>query len=218
MPIYDHNGATLTQLGKLYDSDGSVSRELSHLYDHNGATKSEIFSSEVAVTDLVNWNAWRVVNEPARFEAQHERWPITNWQYTGALLYGASPSVGYPYDTRIRQSFTLIPGHKYWLHAAMSGVGDEKGSGVFETTGAFHVMWGTPSWEVGFDNSNICIATTSSLSIDAWYIAGTARIRLWECDLIDVTEAFGNAYTAAQINSICNLQCKGREGAYTIST
>lgn len=218
MPLYDYNGATKTEIGKLYDYDGATMRELSHLYDHNGATQSEIFSSEVTVTDLVDWNAWQVVNQPARFEAQTERWPQDNWQYTGALLYGQSPGVGYTYDTRIRQSISLIPGHQYWIHTFMSGVGDERGSGATEITGAIYKLWSTPSWDIGVDESGIFTAGSAQIQIDAWYIAGTARVRLWQYDVIDVTAAFGSTYTAAQMKSYCDLQCKGRSGTYTINT
>lgn len=46
MPIYDYNGSTSTEIGRVYDYNGSTSTEMSKVYDYNGSTSSEVFSAE----------------------------------------------------------------------------------------------------------------------------------------------------------------------------
>lgn len=218
MPLYDYNGVTSTEIGKLYDHNGATSSELAFLYDFDGTTQREVFSGTVAVTDIVNWGGWSVVNQPARLDRQPERGPNEGWEGRGLMLYHSSPSVGYGYDTLIRQTFPMANGHIYWLHAWMSGIGDEKATGSFQASGAFSVQWNTPNRDVGFDASVVFTAASTTLQLQSWFWGDGARIRLWQCDLIDVTAAFGYNYTAAQMKNYCDLQCKGRSGTYTINT
>lgn len=44
MPIYDNNGTTSQEIGKLYDNNGTTSSQISKVYDNNGTTSSLIYS------------------------------------------------------------------------------------------------------------------------------------------------------------------------------
>lgn len=43
MAIYDNNGSTSTEIGKLYDNNGSTSSQIHVVYDNNGTTSYEIY-------------------------------------------------------------------------------------------------------------------------------------------------------------------------------
>ena len=45
MPIYDYNGTTNYQIGKLYDNNGTTSYQIGKVYDNNGTTSSLIYSA-----------------------------------------------------------------------------------------------------------------------------------------------------------------------------
>jgi len=46
MPIYDNDGSTNYQIGKLYDSDGTTSYQIGKVYDNDGTSNSLIYSAE----------------------------------------------------------------------------------------------------------------------------------------------------------------------------
>lgn len=46
MAIYDNNGTTNAELGKLYDNNGTTNTQLGKLYDNNGTTSSLLYSAE----------------------------------------------------------------------------------------------------------------------------------------------------------------------------
>lgn len=53
MPIYDYDGTTFSEIGKLYDLNGNLASRVSKAYDLNGNLASQVFSSEVdAFADL----------------------------------------------------------------------------------------------------------------------------------------------------------------------
>lgn len=47
MPIYDSNGTTSTQIGKVYDSNGTTSTQIGKVYDNNGTTNSLIYEASI---------------------------------------------------------------------------------------------------------------------------------------------------------------------------
>lgn len=47
MPIYDNDGTTSYQIGKVYDNDGSASHQIGKVYDNNGTASSLIYSGDV---------------------------------------------------------------------------------------------------------------------------------------------------------------------------
>ena len=46
MAIYDNNGSTNAEIGKLYDNNGTTSTQIGKVYDNNGTTNSLIYQSE----------------------------------------------------------------------------------------------------------------------------------------------------------------------------
>ena len=49
MAIYDNNGTTNAEIGKLYDNDGTTNYQIGKVYDNNGTTNSLIYSAEVDI-------------------------------------------------------------------------------------------------------------------------------------------------------------------------
>ena len=43
MPIYDNDGTSSREIGKLYDNNGSTNSQIKEVYDHNGTTSSLIY-------------------------------------------------------------------------------------------------------------------------------------------------------------------------------
>lgn len=51
MPIYDNDGTTNYQIGKLYDNDGTTSTQIGKVYDNNGTANTLIYSSDMTLFD-----------------------------------------------------------------------------------------------------------------------------------------------------------------------
>lgn len=49
MPIYDWNGSTNTQIGKVYDFNGSVNTQIGRVYDHNGSVNTLIYTADTEI-------------------------------------------------------------------------------------------------------------------------------------------------------------------------
>lgn len=49
MPIYDYDGTTTYQIGKLYDNDGSTNYQIGKVYDNDGTTNSLIYTAETSI-------------------------------------------------------------------------------------------------------------------------------------------------------------------------
>lgn len=52
MPIYDSDGTTNYQIGKVYDSDGTTNHQIGKVYDNDGTVNSLIYTAEEARSDL----------------------------------------------------------------------------------------------------------------------------------------------------------------------
>ncbi len=46
MPIYDNNGTTSYEIGKVYDYDGTTSHQIGKVYDYNGTASGLIYTAE----------------------------------------------------------------------------------------------------------------------------------------------------------------------------
>ena len=51
MAIYDNNGTTNYEIGKLYDNNGTTNYQIGKVYDHNGTTNSLIYTAEKLLVD-----------------------------------------------------------------------------------------------------------------------------------------------------------------------
>lgn len=49
MAIYDNNGTTNAELGKVYDNNGTTNTQIGKVYDNNGTTDSLIYSAELVI-------------------------------------------------------------------------------------------------------------------------------------------------------------------------
>ncbi len=49
MPIYDYDGTTTYQIGKLYDNDGSTNYQIGKVYDNDGTTNSLIYTADLQI-------------------------------------------------------------------------------------------------------------------------------------------------------------------------
>ena len=61
MPIYDYDGTTSYELGKMYDYDGTTNHQIGKVYDNNGTTDRLIYSAEYVFfpnADTSNINNW----------------------------------------------------------------------------------------------------------------------------------------------------------------
>lgn len=45
MPVYDNNGTTNKEIGKLYDNNGSANTQIDKVYDNNGSANSLIYTA-----------------------------------------------------------------------------------------------------------------------------------------------------------------------------
>lgn len=52
MPIYDNNGTTTYQIGKVYDFNGTTTYQIGKVYDNNGTTTYQIYTAEEPMPDL----------------------------------------------------------------------------------------------------------------------------------------------------------------------
>lgn len=51
MAIYDNNGTTNYEIGKLYDNDGTTNHQIGKVFDWDGTTNSLIYSAEKPIFD-----------------------------------------------------------------------------------------------------------------------------------------------------------------------
>lgn len=56
MAIYDWNGTTTHEIGKLYDNDGTTNYQIGKVYDNNGTTDSLIYQLATPFT-LINYGS-----------------------------------------------------------------------------------------------------------------------------------------------------------------
>ena len=49
MPIYDNDGTTNYEIGKLYDNDGTADHQIGKVYDNNGTANSLIYEAELMI-------------------------------------------------------------------------------------------------------------------------------------------------------------------------
>ena len=54
MPMYDSNGTTVYEIGKIYDFNRTTNSQISKVYDNNGSANSLIYTAQYAVFDNGN--------------------------------------------------------------------------------------------------------------------------------------------------------------------
>lgn len=52
MAIYDTDGTTNNEIGKLYDDNGTTNHQIGKVYDYDGTTNNLIYSAEVTLLDI----------------------------------------------------------------------------------------------------------------------------------------------------------------------
>lgn len=60
MPIYDFNGTTSQEIGKIYDFNGTANSQIGKVYDNNGSASSLVYSGETVLyeANVFNTDAW----------------------------------------------------------------------------------------------------------------------------------------------------------------
>ena len=53
MPLFDNDGTTSYEIGKLYDNDGTTSYQIGKIFDNDDTTSSLIYTASVTMTNLV---------------------------------------------------------------------------------------------------------------------------------------------------------------------
>lgn len=56
MAIYDHNGTSTAEIGKLYDHNGTSTTQIGKVFDNNGASNRLIYSAEETATLTGAWS------------------------------------------------------------------------------------------------------------------------------------------------------------------
>lgn len=67
MAIYDYDGTTNHEIGKLYDYDGTTNYQIGKVYDNNGTADSLIYNAEEIILDASQGfvaNDWNLVANP----------------------------------------------------------------------------------------------------------------------------------------------------------
>lgn len=127
MPIYDHDGTTYYEIGKLYDDDGTTNYQTGKVYDNDGTTSSLIYSAEETVGLSISGACGHDTSEsyktyeksytvPAGWEkATVTSFGINEWVYgdtTGYLYYngtliGTRSSTYYGGGNSVRDSMSV---------------------------------------------------------------------------------------------------------------
>lgn len=75
MPIYDNDGTTTHQIGKLYDNDSTTTHQIGKVYDHDGTTNSLIYTAETILPALST--PWAYSGDP--YAVVYSDYASTGW-------------------------------------------------------------------------------------------------------------------------------------------
>lgn len=84
-PIYDNNGTTNLEIGKLYDNNGSSNFQITEVYDNNSTSNSLIYKDETEMPTLTC---------TAHNTASSDSWDLTNYSQV-IVSFSAKGTWGY---------------------------------------------------------------------------------------------------------------------------
>ena len=144
MAIYDNNGSTNAEIGKLYDNNGTTSNQIGKVYDNNGTTNSLIYSANLSLVPNTD-NALYADTSSTYWYSSH----TVSWQADGSLyIWITSSTTSYacykPFNVTNFTKATFVittfqnSGNSLWLMIGPSSTYDSsypriesKGTGTF---------------------------------------------------------------------------------------
>lgn len=96
MAIYDNNGTSNFEIGKIYDNNGTTSTQIAKVYDNNGTTNSLIYTADITLTNLVG-----------------------SADVTKTITWSDGGAKGE--NNLLISSFVGVAGHRYFIRAKVGG-------------------------------------------------------------------------------------------------
>ena len=190
-PIYDNDGTTSYEIGKVYDNDGTTSYQIGKVYDNDGTTNSLIYNSELKViTDGALQNGYQFTN----YESNWLSWVGTSGSAYYVVQRAPDQASSGTYRTTVymklptSQFNTLTFKYSYQAHASAGG--------IYGT--ALCALRATISGEDGIWNNAIYWAGTN------WGGSGSNQTISWDISNINTDVYFQIAtrsYSWAELNS-----------------
>ena len=178
MPIYDNDGTTSYEIGKIYDNDGTTNYQIGKVYDNDGTTSYLIYTAEITVTNLLPKDSIS--------------WSWSDWGYDAPSSNGAvitmDPAKRYfwRHHTWVSQYNVNASADYYsWVQGGLAGI---------STPSAYHSLDTTPS---GITTGKASTRLTASMRRQ--YTCGSAGVN--NGMLVDITEleSVYGTLTAAQV-------------------
>ena len=186
MAIYDNNGTTNYEIGKLYDNDGTTNHQISKVYDNDGTASSLIYNSapeSIYQNGTLNSEVFSSFSNGLSIQANGSATDNSGtgsggWGSGSASTSATSTALGGLTGVRITGTINL---YTYsWSQHSASGSGTFKWSGGSkELVSLSHQCYGSPDYSVnsnkGFDvtingtfSSNETFTFTAGVSLGVW--------------------------------------------------
>ena len=218
-PIWDCTVLSVTTpIGRAADVTlAGVHHPLQRLWDVTLAgVQTPIWAGEISVTDILNTQNWSDFNDIAasnyiiRGAKENSPWSdVYTDQYNHCLrAIGAGSSV------RAHKSMS----GSYYCHFALGDFFDEKGRGLLRLRNANqdYYLWQPTAYGSGVQHiSQIITLPANTYTLE--FLCEEGQNRLWQADIINVTEMLNMGLSQAQVLQKCDEQCRGKNGTYTIS-
>ena len=141
MPIYDNDGTTSHEIGKLYDNNGSANAQIGKVYDNNGTANSLIYTSEYNIMTGSN-------------------------NYTGGWIVCSGPYVQWGSMTNYGSSLAV---RTYaGQHGDNNGACDIRSGGTIDLSGFSTLHFTISSYSGGFYKSRLGVSTVAQNGTSAF--------------------------------------------------
>lgn len=192
MAIYDNNGSSSVEIGKIYDNNGSSSTQIGKIYDYNGSSNSLIYTASVNCTNMLGTNS--------NYQLGMTRALDIGWTQSYSDKWHTDAS-----GTTASRSFACTAGHRYYIRADCSKFGEFTAGGVNQV----HVTSGSQRTLVADNGTGHVVITANGTSIipeqyttgstGAGYSAGTVSHVYMIVDITELEDMVGSTLTAAQV-------------------
>lgn len=192
MAVYDYDGTTSREIGKLYDNNGSTSSQIDKVYDNDGTTSRLIYQSSVVLTNLVG-SAQVTVRK--------------TWS-----------DAGYAKEYYTVKNVAATAGHRYYVRGTWQGRGLANGSSFLYETAAYgnaqseasflQGSWG--HYDTQFNQQNLTFqdikaASSGTFQTGGYFVrldhtSGYSETSIYMIvDITPLEEAAGKTLTAAEV-------------------
>lgn len=215
---YVNVGNGLIKARRKYANIGVGLQSIRQEYSNVGAGLQLIFSPEVYATDLIIWDEYTTRQGQVTKTGPELPWDFYETAENDPNIlanYGfqlntpsTSPQPEFKWDV------ILTAGHKYWWHVMGGNYGDSRG--IFQQYFLDKVVQ-APEDDV-IDTAMFVTSPISGASeiITAVYRTTDSYAKVWQTDLIDCTETFGDGYSESEMNALLWANCRGQGGTTTI--